>query len=152
MNEAAPQRWLEDLALDETIACGTFRLTEREIIDFAAEYDPQPFHLSIEAANASAFGGLVASSVQTIALTVGRVVRALAGVQIVGGVAWENVKLLRPIWPNRDYEVNARWVSARPSASKPDRGVAQIDIEVGDNDGPAVTFRVTYLVKRRSGN
>lgn len=155
MNETAPhpnnveQRWLEDLVIGETIHCGSFRLTEREIIDFAAAYDPQPFHLSIEAANASAFGGLVASSVQTLALSVRHMVRSLAGVEIIGGVAWEDVKLLRPVWPERDYAVSARWVSTRPSASKPERGVAQIDIEVAGEDGPAVTFRVTYLVKRR---
>ena len=150
MNEAMPKEiWLEDIVLDETIPCGSFRLTEREIIDFASQYDPQPFHLSIEAANSSAFGGLVASSVQTIALSVRQMVRGLAGVQIMGGLAWENVKLLRPVWPERDYEVTVRWVNKRPSASKPDRGVAQIDIEVAGNEGPAVTYRVTYLVKRR---
>jgi acyl dehydratase len=149
---AQKEIWLEDIVLDQTIPCGSFRLTEREIIEFAGAYDPQPFHLSIEAANASAFGGLVASSVQTIALSVRHMVTTLvaAGVQIIGGVAWEDVKLLRPVWPDRDYAVTVRWVNKRPSASKPDRGVAQIDIEVAGDDGPAVTYRVTYLVKRKA--
>ena len=141
--------WLEDLRLEETIDCGTFRLTEDEIIAFARQYDPQPFHLTLEAASESVFGGLVASSVQTIALSVSRMVRALAGVKIIGGVALEDVKLHRPVWPHRDYAVRARWIAARPSASKPDRGVAQIVAEIADDDGAVVTFRVTYLVRRR---
>lgn len=149
MKDGEYTAWLEDLALGEAIECGAFRLTEAEIVAFAAEYDPQPFHLSQEAANESVFGGLVASSVQTLALSVARMVRALAGTAIIGGLALENVKLLRPVWPHRDYAVRARWISARPSASKPDRGIAQIAVEVTDGDGPAVSYRVTYLVKRR---
>lgn len=141
--------WLEDLALDQMIECGMFRLTEDEIVAFAAEYDPQPFHLSVEAANESAFGGLVASSVQTLALSVSRMVRALSGVAIMGGVALEDVRLHRPVWPGKDYAVRARWISARPSASKPDRGVAQIDVEVAGDEGPVVSYRVTYLIRRR---
>jgi acyl dehydratase len=150
MNDRAQQDvWLEGLVLDRSIDCGTFRLTEREIMEFAAEYDPQPFHLSLEAANESAFGGLVASSVQTIALSVARMVRALAGVKIIGGIALEDVRLIRPVWPDRDYRVRARWISARPSASKPDRGIAQIAVEVLDEEGAAASYRVTYLVRRR---
>lgn len=149
MNDGAYTVWLEDLALDETIECGAFRLTEDEITAFAAEYDPQPFHLSREAARESAFGGLVASSVQTLALSVAHMVRALAGTAIIGGLALEDVKLLRPVWPHIDYSVRARWISARPSASRPDRGIAQIAVEVVDGDGPVVSYRVTYLVKRQ---
>jgi acyl dehydratase len=142
--------WLEDLPLGVTLDCGTFRLTEREIIDFAATYDPQPFHLSAEAGRESIFGGLIASSTQSLAISCGLVVRANAGVRFVCGAAWEDIKLNRPVRPDRAYAVRARWTSARPSASKPDRGVATIAIEVVDDEGPVMSYGIAYLVWRRT--
>jgi acyl dehydratase len=141
--------WLEDLPLDRPLDCGTFRLTEREIIDFAAKYDPQPFHLSAEAARESIFGGLIASSTQSLAISCGLVVRANARVRFVCGAAWEDIKLHRPVRPDIDYAVRARWTAARPSSSKPDRGVANIAIEVLDDEGPVMTYGIAYFVWRR---
>jgi acyl dehydratase len=148
-SSAADGVWLEDLPLEQPIDCGTFRLTEREIIDFAATYDPQPFHLSAEAGRTSIFGGLIASSTQSLAISCGLVVRANARVRFVCGAAWENIKLHRPVRPDTDYVVRARWTTARPSASKPDRGIANIAIEVSDEDGPVMTYGIAYFVWRR---
>lgn len=147
--DGASPLWLEDLALDAAIDCGSFRLTEGEIIAFAETYDPQPFHLSRAAGEASIFGGLIASSAQSLAISCGLVVRANARVQFVCGAAWEDIKLFRPVRPDVDYAVRARWTSARPSASKPDRGIANIAIEVADADGPVMTYGIAYFVWRR---
>jgi acyl dehydratase len=141
--------YLEDLVLDRTIECGSFTLTEDEIIEFAAKYDPQPFHLDRAAAEASAFGGLVASSVQSLGLSCGLMVRTIAGVQVMGGMAWEDIKLLRPVRPNLPFTVRARWTSAKPSRSKPDRGIAKVAIEVWDGTDIAMTYGIAYLVRRR---
>lgn len=141
--------WLEDLRLGATIDCGDFRLSEREIIDFAATYDPQPFHLSVEAGRNSIFGGLIASSTQSLAISCGLVVRANANVRFVCGAAWEDIKLLRPVRPDRDYRVRARWISARPSASKPDRGIAEIAVAVDDDEGAVMTYGIAYFVWTR---
>jgi len=142
--------WLEDLTLDATIDCGTFRLSEREIIDFAAQYDPQEFHLSRAAGEASIFGGLIASSTQSLAISCGLVVRANRNVRFVCGAAWEDIELFRPVRPDTDYAVRARWTSARPSASKPDRGIANIAIEVADGEGPVMRYGIAYFVWRRA--
>jgi acyl dehydratase len=147
----ADDLWLEDLPLDAPLDCGTFRLSEREIVAFAAQYDPQPFHLSAEAARESIFGGLIASSTQSLAISCGLVVRANAAVRFVCGAAWQDIKLHRPVRPDTDYAVGARWTSARPSASKPDRGIATIAIEVRDADGPVMTYGIAYFVWRRGG-
>lgn len=141
--------WLEDLTLDAPIDCGTFRLTEREIVEFAAKYDPQAFHLSREAGEASIFGGLIASSTQSLAISCGLVVRANANVRFVCGAAWEDIKLHRPVRPDTDYAVRARWTSTRPSASKPDRGIATVSIDVFDGEGPVMTYGIAYFVWRR---
>ena len=154
MNETPQKLRLEDLTLNEPIDCGTFRVTEREIVDFAMLYDPQPFHLSLDAAKESIFGGLVASSTQSLAISCGLVVRALANVAIMGGAAWEDIKLFRPVWPDRDYAVRVRWAKTRPSASKPDRGIANLTIEVLEGDVTTektvvMTYGVAYFVRRR---
>jgi acyl dehydratase len=141
--------WLEDLPLGETTECGTFRLSEREIVDFAAKYDPQPFHLSAEAGRQSIFGGLVASSTQSLAISCGLVVRAHANVRFVCGAAWRDIQLHRPVRPDTDYAVRARWTAARASASKPDRGIADIAIAVADGEGPVMTYGIAYFVWRR---
>jgi acyl dehydratase len=141
--------WLEDLTLEQPIDCGKFRLTDQEIIEFAAKYDPQPFHLSAEAGRESIFGGLIASSTQSLAISCGLVVRANARVRFVCGAAWEDIKLHRPVRPDTDYAVRARWMTTRPSATKPDRGVANIAIEVSDGDGPVMTYGIAYFVWRR---
>ncbi len=149
MSESPRKFYLEDLTLNEPVDCGTFRVTEREIIDFATLYDPQPFHLSLEAAKDSIFGGLVASSTHSLAISCGLVVRALAHVAIMGGAAWEDIKLFRPIWPDRDYAVRVHWAKTRPSASKPDRGIANLTIEVLEGDELVMTYGVAYFVRRR---
>lgn len=141
--------WLEDLPLDTPLDCGTFRLTEREIIDFAALYDPQSFHLSVDAARESIFGGLIASSTQSLAISCGLVVRTNARVRFVCGAAWQDIKLHRPVRPDTEYAVRARWISARPSAGKPDRGIATIAIDVLDGDGPVMSYGIVYFVWRR---
>ncbi|HTI86608.1 MAG TPA: MaoC/PaaZ C-terminal domain-containing protein [Alphaproteobacteria bacterium] len=146
---ARPPRYLDDLPLDAPFECGSFTLSEQEIMDFAEQYDPQPFHLDRAAAEASVFGGLVASSVQSLALSCGLTVRAIAGVQVMGGNAWEDIRLLRPVRPDRPYAVRARWTSVRPSESKPDRGIAKIAIEVRDGDELAMTYGIVYFVRRR---
>jgi acyl dehydratase len=141
--------WLEDLRLGAPFDCGSFRLTEREIVAFAEKYDPQPFHLSAEAGRKSIFGGIVASSTQSLAISCGLVVRANVDVRFVCGAAWQDIKLYRPVRPDTDYAVRARWTAARPSASKPDRGIADIAIEVADGDGPVMTYGIAYFVWRR---
>ncbi|MGE5537536.1 MAG: MaoC/PaaZ C-terminal domain-containing protein [Gemmatimonas sp.] len=143
-----PTRYLEDLTLDEPFECGTFSVTEDEIIEFAAKYDPQPFHLDRAAAAASAFGGLVASSVQSLALSCGLMVRAIDGVAVIGGMGWEDIRLMRPVRPGVAFAVRARWLSKRPSASKPDRGIAKIAIEVWEGSAVAMSYGIAYLVRR----
>jgi acyl dehydratase len=149
---APSPRFLEDLPLDAPFECGSFTLSEQEIMEFAALYDPQPFHLDRAAAEASAFGGLVASSVHSLGLSCGLMVRAIAGVQVMGGNAWEDIRLFRPVRPDRPHAVRARWTSVRPSASKPDRGIAKIAIEIYDGDELAMTYGIVYFVRCRPAN
>jgi len=63
------ERYLEDFAVGQTFGSARLRIDEARIKSFAAEFDPQPFHLNHEAAGGSLFGGLAASGWHTAALT-----------------------------------------------------------------------------------
>jgi len=145
-------RYLEDLALHEAIACGSFRLSREEIVAFASRYDPQPFHLDEQAAQASYFQGLCASGVQSQAEAIGLTVRAIADVAVVAGGSLDGARFLIPVRPDRRYDVAARWIEARPSVRNPGRGVAVIRGTAHEEGGGlAMEFGVTMIVARRPG-
>ena len=60
--------WFEDLPLHEKVTLGSYTFTEENIIAFAKRYDPQPFHIDVEAAKRSSYGGLIASGWHTAAV------------------------------------------------------------------------------------
>jgi acyl dehydratase len=146
----ATKRYLEDLRLGADIACGSFRFSRAEIIDFAQRFDPQPFHLDEAAAQASYFQGLCASGVHSQAAAIGLMVRALTDVAVVAGGSLDQARFHIPVRPDRRYDVVARWIETRPSARNPTRGVAIIRGSAHDEDGVlAMEFGVTYVVARR---
>jgi acyl dehydratase len=146
----APIFYLEDLRLERDFTCGRFRLTRAEIIEFARRFDPQPFHIDEDAARESYFQGLCASGVHTQAAAIGLMVRAIADVAVVAGGSLDQARFLIPTRPDTDYDVAARWVSARPSARNPARGVASLAGTARRADGVMVMeFGVTYVVARR---
>jgi acyl dehydratase len=139
---------LEQIAIGRSFSCGSFCLTADEIVSFAQRYDPQPFHTCEAAARASAFGGLVASSVQSFAEAASLLVRAIADVDVIAGLGWSETKLLGPIRPGLRYSVEGCWTSARRSATRESAGVAQVDGRVTEPSGePVLTFGVIYLVR-----
>jgi acyl dehydratase len=147
---SAPRRYLEDLPLGETLDCGSFALTRDEIIAFAEQFDPQPQHLGETVAAASAFGELVASGVHTQATAIGLVVRTVADVATMFGLALHEARFLLPVRPDVRHAVTARWTEARPSASKPGQGIARIEgVALGPQGQPAMTFGITMIVARR---
>ncbi len=142
-------RHLDDLKLGEPFACGRFRLTQAEIVDFAGRFDPQPFHLDEAAAAGSHFGRLCASGLHTQAAAIGLMVRAIADVAVVAGYALHSARFFEPVWPEVDYDVTAMWVAVSPSPANPARGRAEIAIEVTRASVAAASLGVTYVVARR---
>jgi acyl dehydratase len=140
---------LEDLPLGTWFPCGSFRLTRAEIIAFAQNYDPQPFHLDDAAAEASYFGRLCASGLHTQGMAIGLMVRAIADVAVVAGYSLNQARFLEPTWPDTDYAVRAAWTEASPSPRNPARGRATIAVEVAAQGRPVATLGVTYVVARR---
>src|SRR4051812_41153270 len=149
--ETTPPRYFEDLAVGQAFGTGTVTVEPAMIEAFAAEYDPQPFHLDEDAAGASPFGGLVASGWHTAALSM----RLLVGgeLRIVGGLIGLGVEELRwprPVRPGDVLRVESEVLGLRPSNSKPDRGLVRVRNTTLNQDGqPVMVQVVTMVVPRR---
>lgn len=149
---AAGQHYFEDFAVGDTFVTAGATLTEAQILDFGLAWDPQPFHTDVEAARASIFGGLVASGFQTLALTC----RLLMSSGVLshcnlGGPALDEVRFPRPVKPGDTLRVTATFEELRPSASKPDRGIAKIRYVTRNQRGEEVlSVVITHMLKRRA--
>ena len=105
---------------------GTRTLSADEIIAFARQWDPQRFHTDEEAARASPFGGLVASGWQTGCVAMRLMCDGyLADSTCVGSPGIEELKFLKPVRPGDALRFRAEVLDARPSQSRPDRGIVR---------------------------
>lgn len=118
---------------------------------FAAEYDPQPFHLDEEAARTSVFGRLVASGWHTMALTMRMLVEG--GLQPAWGLIGlgaDELRWPRPVEPGDVLQAEWEVIEVRTSSSRPDRGIARCRITTRNQRGEVVlTLITTVLVPRR---
>ena len=113
----------EDLQVGEVRDLGTITPTREEIMAFATQFDPQPFHLDPEAARRSLLGGLAASGWHTCCLTMLLVTEnILKDSTGVGAPGIDECKWLKPVRPGDRLRMKMTVVEARPSKSKPDRG------------------------------
>jgi acyl dehydratase len=151
MERVAPM-FLEDLKVGQTFRSGTITVDPERSRSFAAEFDPQPFHLDEAAGAGSLFGGLVASGWYTAALSMRLLVESdfrIAGGLIGAGV--EEIRWPRPVLPGDVLRVESEILDVRPSQSKPDRGIARVrNTTVNQNDEPVMIQVAKLIVPRRS--
>ncbi len=149
--DTAPRLYFEDLSPGRRFTTGSVALDARAIKDFAASFDPQPFHLDEAAAATSFFGGLVASGWHTAALTMRLLVTS--GLPIAGGVigAGGEVQWPRAVHPGDELSVVCEVVAAKPSASRPDRGMVTVRSETLNQRGEVVQVMTARLVVPRRG-
>jgi acyl dehydratase len=144
-------RYLEDFTVGETFEAGPYVLTEAEIIAFAKEYDPQSFHIDAEAARRSVFGGLIASGWQTVCVCMRLLVEAyLNETPSLGSPGIDRIRWLKPVRPNDTLFVRSVVKGVKPSQSRPDRGVLEVEIEARNQKGETVmTMAGMHMLHRR---
>jgi len=129
-------RYFEDYVPGLTVDCGTFTVSEEEIIAFAKEYDPQPFHTDPVAAKDGPYGGLIASGWHTTALMMRHLVEHFVSPESsLGAAGIDEIRWPRPVRPGDVLHVQATILEARRSSSKPDRGIIRSLAEVTNQDG-----------------
>ena len=137
--------YFEDYIPGRTVDCGSFSISEAEIIDFAKEYDPQPFHIDPVAAAQGPFGGLIASGWQTTALMMRLLVEHFVSPESgLGAAGVDEIRWPRPVRPGDTLHVRATVLEARRSNSKRDRGIIRSLAEVINQHGETV-MRVTAI-------
>ena len=138
--------YFEDLAVGRRVTTGSVTVDAEAIKAFAAQFDPQPFHLDEEEARGSLFGRLVASGWHTAALTMRLLVTG--GLPIAGGVigAAGEVQWPRPTLPGDTLTVVSEVIAAKPSSSRPDRGMVTIRSETLNQKGEVVQIMTARLV------
>ena len=130
-------RYFEDYIPGTVADCGTVSVDEADIIAFAKEYDPQPFH--VDPSSQSPFGGLIASGWHTISLVMRQLVEHyISPESSLGAAGVDEVRWPRPVRPGDTLHVRATVTEARRSASKPDRGIIRTRIEAFNDSGEPV--------------
>ena len=141
--------YLDDLQVGQRFTSGTYVIEEAQIKAFAAEFDPQPFHLDESAAHASLFKGLAASGWHTAAIAMrllvdGGLPFAHGIVGLGGEIAWP-----RPTRPDDILHVESEIVEITPSRSKPHQGIVILRVTMFNQNGEAVYLLTAKLLVLR---
>lgn len=116
--------YFEDFFPGQEIAAGSKTVSEEEIIAFATQFDPQPFHVDHDAAAASIFGGVIASGWHTCGMMMRLIVdNLMGGSSSMGSPGVDNVRWLLPVRAGDTISVKYLTTKIKPSTSRTDRGV-----------------------------
>ncbi|HZF10058.1 MAG TPA: MaoC family dehydratase [Thermoanaerobaculia bacterium] len=147
--------YLEDFQVGTVRQTGSWTVTRDEIVAFARQFDPQPFHLDEEAARRSPYGGLIASGWHTSALCMRLVVDSFLkdGVGSLGSPGVDELRWLQPVRPGDTLTVQIEVVAIVPSKSRPDRGVVRLRYTVRNQKEEDVmtVLAMGLMLKRPEG-
>lgn len=144
--------YFEDLEIGAETYFGSYEVTREEVLEFARKYDPQPFHLSDEAAAKTHFGRVAASGWHTCAMTMAVIARHVVDEEQagLGSPGVDELRWLKPVYPGDTLHVHGIIVDKTPSRSKPDIGSFRTRTTVSNQDGtPVMQFTSIVLMRRR---
>jgi acyl dehydratase len=155
MSEVFPtppaNRFFEDYTVGATYVCGSFTMTEDEIIAFATRYDPQKMHTDRRLAAEGPFGEIIASGWHTVAAAMRLMVDHFLPHNGLAAPGIDELRWPRPVRPNDTLTVQVTVQEARRSRSKPDRGLLHMLLEVLNQNGEVVmSMKPTNFVRVRS--
>ena len=145
-------KYYEDLVVGSKASFGKYPVTREEVMEFAAKYDRQPFHLDDEAAAQTFFGRLSASGWHTAAMTMRMAVDNMknnrqAG---LGSPGIDELKWIKPVYPGDTLRCETELLDKRLSASRPDMGITKGRTTVfNQHDEPVMTFVANGLIRTR---
>jgi acyl dehydratase len=144
--------YFEDIEVGHTRGFGSYAVTREEVLEFAGRYDPQPFHLSDEAAAQTYFGRLSASGWHTCAMTMAMYVAFMkdhpqAG---LGAAGVDELRWLKPVYPGDTLRAESVVLDKRASASRPEMGSIRSQMTTfNQQDEPVLRFIALGLIRRR---
>ncbi len=143
--------YFEDFSVGRVFNSGTRQLSEQDILGFASEYDPQYFHTDPEAAKQSIFGGLIASGWQTVGVCMRLMCDSyLLESSSMGSPGVDEVRWVKPVYPGDTLRMRATVIAAKPSSSKPDRGIATMRCNIyNQKDELVMHMQGMQMMQRR---
>ena len=145
------ERWFEDYEVGHTFRSAGKTMTESEIVDFAFQYDPQPFHMDAVEAEQHFYGGLIASGwhVMSVAFRLFMDTKPWDSASL-GSPGCDELRWVRPVRPGDTIRTEVLITSKRRSASKPDRGIILLDWKIlNQNDETVMTLKSVQLTACR---
>jgi acyl dehydratase len=145
------KQYLEDFAAGQVYRSNRLQVDRGQILAFASQFDPQPYHLDEELARKSVFKGLVASGWHTAAVTMRLLVESdFQPADGILGVGLEELSWPRPVRPSDELRVESEVLEVRPSKVRTDRGVIRVRTTTFNQNGqPVQIFTGNLLVPRR---
>jgi acyl dehydratase len=144
--------YFEDIEIGSETDFGSYEVTREEVVDFARKYDPQPFHLSDEAAAQTHFGRLSASGWHTCAMTMAVIARRVVDEQQagLGSPGIDELRWLKPVYPGDTLKVSGKVLEKTPSRSRPEMGSFRTETLVTNQHGvPVMSYKSIVLIRRR---
>ena len=144
-------RYFEDFTPGQVIELGSHTITRGEIIAFAKQFDPQPFHLDDEAAQKTIYGGLIASGWHTGAISMRLLYDGLVKDTVsLGSPGIDELRWVKPVRPGDTLSARVTVLECVPSRSKPERGIMRSAVEMRNQHGEVVvTSKGLSLFGRR---
>ncbi|KAF7964205.1 dehydratase [Cupriavidus sp. UYMU48A] len=131
--------YFEDFEVGSRRELGSYLVTEEELLAFARQYDPQPFHIDKDAAAKSIYGGLISSGWMTCSIMMRLLVLSTTGKSAsMGSPGVDEIRWLKPVCAGDTLTVVLNVLDTRPSKSKPDRGVVHTQWEATNQRGELV--------------
>ncbi len=145
------ERYFDDFEVGEKIRSQGATMTEADIINYALAYDPQPFHIDVEAAAKSAYGGLIASGQHTFGVGWRMFLQeGLFKVCSMGSPGVDELRWTAPVRPGDTIYTEAEVLEKRPSGSKPDRGILRMGYRmVNQRDETVLTMSIVHILAKR---
>ena len=148
-----PTRYFEDFKVGDVVEAGAKTVTKEEIMAFAREFDPQPFHVDEAAASRSIYGGLIASGWHSGSMLMRMFFEAVfRDAASMGSPGIDELRWVKPVRPGDTLHFRATVLEATPSRSKPDRGVVRTFCELLNQHGEVVmSLKPVNFILRRPG-
>ncbi|MGR9089943.1 MAG: MaoC family dehydratase [Gammaproteobacteria bacterium] len=144
--------YFEDIEVGAKASFGAYEVTREEVIAFAQQYDPQPFHLDDDAAAKTHFGRLSASGWHTCAMTMRMLVDNMHGEERagLGSPGVDEIRWRRPVYPGDTLRMETEIIEKTPSRSRPEMGSYKANTTVyNQDDEPVMTLKSIGLIRRR---
>jgi acyl dehydratase len=147
-------RYYEDLEIGDTFETGDYTVTKEEIISFAEQFDPQPFHVDEQAAQDSMFGELVASGMHTLCIStrlfITEFVQGEEGIANMGGLGMDDLRWHAPVFPDDTLSLTIEVLDKTPLESRSDGGRVDFRLRVFNSDGKVLSNSSYNVVRHRN--